>query len=78
MVSLKKYFYTHFVKWKYLQSMIVIPFSKNGKSYLHISQIDKNGEGTRRTFLIEHLVDENLEITDQTLAEERRVFMDIT
>lgn len=79
MRSLKKYVYAfynkHFVKWKFLQSLLVIPFYKDGKMYLHVSQVC--GDGTRvikRTFLVEHLVDGNLQVTDQTLAEERRVF----
>ena len=42
--------------------------------YLHISQVSKAGEHVKRTFLIEHLVDDNLAVTDQTLAEEKRVF----
>lgn len=55
--------------------MFAVPFCKDGKMYLHISQVC--GGGTRvvkRTFLIEHLVDDNLAVTNQTLAEEKRVF----
>ena len=73
MIRLKKFFYKHFVKWKFLQSIIVIPYKRNGKMYLHISQVSKAGEHVKRTFLIEHLVDDNLAVTDQTLAEEKRV-----
>ena len=73
------FFNKHFVKWKFLQSILIIPFKKDGKMYLHISQIC--GDGTRvvkRTFLIEHLVDDNLAVTNQTLEEEKRVFKNPT
>nr|DAV35332.1 MAG TPA: hypothetical protein [Caudoviricetes sp.] len=43
--------------------------------YLHISQVCEDGTRVvKRTFLIEHLVDDNLAVTNQTLAEEERVF----
>lgn len=73
------FFNKHFVKKKFLNSMFAVPFCKDGKMYLHISQVC--GDGTRvvkRTFLIEHLVDDNLAVTDQTLAEEKRVFKNPT
>lgn len=73
------FFNKHFVKWKFLNSMFVVPFCKDGKMYLHISQICGNGTRVvKRTFLIEHLVDDNLAVTDQTLAEEKRVFKNPT
>ncbi len=69
------FFNKHFVKWKFLQSIFVIPFQKDGKMYLHISQVCEDGTRVvKRTFLIEHLVDDNLAVTNQTLAEEERVF----
>lgn len=69
----------YFVKWKFLNSLLVIPLEKDGKMYLHISQVCRDGTRViRRTFLIEHLVDENFEVTDQTLAEEKRVFKNPT
>lgn len=37
------FFNKHFVKWKFLQSIFVIPFQKNGKMYLHISQVCEDG-----------------------------------
>ena len=76
---LKKFFYKHFVKWKFLNSLIVVPFAKDEKKYLHISQVCADGtKVVKRTFLIEHLVDENYEVTDQTLEEEERVFINPT
>lgn len=73
------FFNKHFVKWKFLNSMLAVPFCKDGKMYLHISQVCGNGTRVvKRTFLIEHLVDDNLEVTDQTLAEEKRVFKNPT
>lgn len=73
------FFNKHFVKWKFLNSMLAVPFFKDGKMYLHISQVCENGTRViKRTFLIEHLVDDNLAVTDQTLAEEKRVFKNPT
>lgn len=73
------FFNKHFVKWEFLNSMFVVPFCKDGKMYLHISQVCGNGTRVvKRTFLIEHLVDDNLAVTDQTLAEEKRVFKNPT
>lgn len=68
-----------FVKKKFLNSMFVVPFYKDGKMYLHISQVCRDGTRVvKRTFLIEHLVDDNLAVTNQTLAEEKRVFKNPT
>ena len=73
------FFNKHFVKWKFFQSIFVIPFQKDGKMYLLISQVCEGGTRVvKRTFLIEHLVDDNLAVTSQTLAEEKRVFKNPT
>lgn len=61
------------------ERLIVIPYKKDGNMYLHVSKVCRDGTRViKRTFLIEHLVDENLEVTDQTLAEEKRVFKNTT
>lgn len=73
--KLQSFYNKHFVKWKFLQSLVVVPYEKDGKMYLHISQVCAGGKRVvKRTFLIEHLVDDNLAVTNQTLAEEERVF----
>jgi len=47
--------------------------------YLHVSQVCGGGPRVvKRTFLIEHLVDNNLAVTNQTLEEEKRVFKNPT
>ena len=77
--KLQSFYNKHFVKWKFLQSLIVVPYEKDGKMYLHISQVCADGKRVvKKTFLIEHLVDDNLAVTDQTLAEEKRVFKNPT
>lgn len=77
--KLQSFYNKHFVKWKFLQSLVVVPYEKDGKMYLHISQVCVGGKRVvKRTFLIEHLVDDNLAVTDQTLAEEKRVFKNPT
>lgn len=61
-------------KVMWLHSMMVLGIEKDGKKYLQISRIGKDGVLERHNFLVEHLVDDNLEITDQTLEEEKKFF----
>ena len=69
------FFNKHFVKWKFLQSIFVIPFQKDGKMYLHISQVCEDGTRVvKRTFLIEHLVDDNLAVTNQRVFKNPALF----
>lgn len=72
---LKKFYYKHFVKWKFLQSMIVVHVEKDGKKYLHISRCGQNGVIDKKIYLVEHLVNEDYEVTDQTLEEEKKWFI---
>lgn len=78
MKFLKRFWNKHFVKWKFLQSMIVLPIVRNGKKYLHISRCGENGVIDRKIYLIEHLVNENYEVTDQTLEQEEKWFTTLT
>ena len=73
--ALKKFYYKHFVKYKFIQSVIIIPIKRNGKKYLVISRCGENGLIKRQNYLIEHLVDENFEVTDQTLEDEKKWFI---
>lgn len=57
--------------------MIVVPVIKNGKKYLHIARCRENGVIDRKIYKIEHLVNENYEITDQTLKEEEKWFINL-
>lgn len=75
---LKKFYYKHFVRWKFLQSMIVIHVKKDGKKYLHIERCGQDGVIDRKIYLVEHLVNENYEVTDQTLEEEKKWFINLT
>lgn len=75
---LRRFYYNHFVKWKFLQSMIVLHIRKDGKKYLIIERLGEQGKIDRKTYLVEHLVDANYEITDQTLKEEETWFTDLS
>ena len=75
---LKRFYHKHFVKWKFLQSMIVLHIQKDGKKYLIVERVGEKGTIDRKTYLVEHLVDENYEVTDQTLEEEKKWFMDLS
>ena len=70
--ALKRFYYKHFVKCKFIQSVIIVPLERNGKKYLIISRCGENGVIKRQNYLIEHLVDENFEVTDQTLDDEKK------
>ena len=52
-----------------------VTFEKNGKKYLTMLKTDGETVLWERRFLIEHLVDENLEVTDQTLEQETKMFV---
>ena len=52
-----------------------VTFEKNGKKYLTMLKTDGETVLWERRFLIEHLVDENLEVTDQTLEQETKMFI---
>lgn len=71
---LKRFWNNHFVKVKFLQSMIVVHVIKDNKKYLHISRCGQNGVIDKKIYLVEHLVNENYEVTDQTLKEEEKWF----
>lgn len=77
MKRIKKFWNKHFVRFKYLQSMIVVPVIKKGKKYLHIARCGENGVIDRKIYQIKHLVNENYEVTDQTLKEEEKWFINL-
>lgn len=52
-----------------------VTHQKNGKKYLTIVKTDGETVLWERRFLVEHLVDENLEVTDQTLEQETKMFI---
>lgn len=76
--ALKKFYYKHFVKCKFIQSVIIVPIQKDGRKYLHISRCSENGVIKRQNYLIEHLVNENYEVTDQTLEDEKNWFITLS
>lgn len=78
MKFLKAFCNKHFIKWKFLQSMIVVHVEKDGKKYLQIARCGENGVIDRKIYLVEHLVNENYEVTDQTLEEEKKWFITLT
>lgn len=61
-------------KVMWVNSMFALGIKKNGRYYLQITQVGKDGVFKRYNFLVEHLVDENFEITDQTLEQEKEFF----
>lgn len=70
----KNFFHKHFVKHEvhWVQSTLVIPLTHDGKMVLHIERTSKDGIIDKRNYQIEHLLDENLQVTEQTLEMEKQ------
>lgn len=51
-----------------------IEFEKNGKKYLELIRIGESGEIWRKRFLIKNLLNENWEVTEQTIEQEKEIF----
>lgn len=51
-----------------------VAYEKNGKKILVISTARRGGKIKRKIFSVEHLVDENLQFTDEMLAQEEELF----
>lgn len=66
----KKHFVKHEVHW--VQSILIIPLTHDGKMVLHIERTSKDGIIDKRNYQIEHLLDENLQVTEQTLEMEKQ------
>jgi hypothetical protein len=66
----QKYFVKHVVHW--VQSTLIIPLTHEGKMVLHIERTGKDGIIDKRNYQIEHLLDENLQVTEQTLEMEKK------
>lgn len=73
---LKEFWYKHFVKQEvyWIQSTIILPLELDGKKILQIIRTSKDGIVSKKTYQIEHLLDENLEVTEQTLEMEDEWF----
>ncbi len=67
-----KHFVRHEVHW--VQSTIVIPLELDGKKILQIVRTSKDGIVDKKSYQIEHLLDDNLEVTEQTLEMEKDWF----
>lgn len=70
----KTFFHKHFVKHEvhWIQSTLIIPLTHDGKMVLHIERTNKDGIIDKRNYQIEHLLDENLQVTEQTLEMEKQ------
>ena len=54
--------------------IIEIEFERNEKKYLELIKIDEKGECWRKRFLVKNLLNENWEVTEQTLDQEKEIF----
>ena len=56
--------------------ILKITYRKDGKNILSVAKVWENGKEWQENYLIEHLLDENLEVTEQTLEEEKHRFVE--
>ena len=62
------------VPTKYRKTLVIHYLDDNGEKILHIAKIGKYGTEWKRKFSIKHLLDEQGNVTEQTLEEEKRLF----
>ncbi len=77
---LKEFWHKHFIRHEvhWIQSTVIIPFELDGKKIMQIIRTSKDGIVDKKTYQIEHLLDENLEVTEQTLEMEKNWFKEPT
>lgn len=55
-----------------------VTYQKDGQKILAICGLNAKGEKTEQKFLVKHLLKENLEVTEQTLQKENKMFADVS
>lgn len=56
-----------------IQQAFVVSYEKDGKKYLRVIRV-RDRKPVELNFLVEHLLDSNLEVTAETLQKEKRMF----
>lgn len=54
----------------------VVTYKKDRKNILSVVKVGENGKEWQKNYLVEHLLNENLEVTEQTLDEEKHRFVE--
>lgn len=55
-----------------------VTYKKDGKNILVLISVEKNWDKSdKKIFSVEHLLNEDLEITEQTLNQEKEMFVDV-
>lgn len=57
-----------------LNTSLLVTYEFKGEKILHISQFGKDGIRCKKKYQIEHLLDDNLQVTKQTLEMEKQIF----
>ena len=57
-----------------LNTSLLVTYEFKGEKILHISQFGKDGIRCEKKYQIEHLLDDNLQVTKQTLEMEKQIF----
>lgn len=72
----KTFFHKHFVKHEvhWVQSTLIVHYELDGRKILQIARTSNDGVVEQKNYQIEHLLDENLQVTEQTLEMEHRMF----
>lgn len=71
---IREFWDNHFVKVQCIPNIMVIPFNLDGRLILRVTKDYFSGEVDSKTYLIEHLLDDNLQVTKQTLEMEKQIF----
>ena len=55
-----------------------VTYKKDGKNILVLISVEKNWDKSdKKIFSVDHLLNEDLEITEQTLNQEKEMFVDV-
>ena len=72
---IREFWDNHFVKVQCIPNIMVIPFNLDGRLILRVTKDYFSGEVDSKTYLIEHLLDEDFNITEETLQMEKEHFI---
>ncbi|RHQ12350.1 hypothetical protein [Clostridium sp. AM49-4BH] len=72
---IREFWDDHFAKVQCIPNIMVIPFNLDGRLILRVTKDYFSGEMDSKTYLIEHLLDEDFNITEETLQMEKEHFI---
>ena len=68
----------NWILWLFkIPQTFVIRYKNDGKNILIVSTAIRGRKTETKRYLVEHLLDEELNITQETLAQEKKMFLDV-